>query len=441
MFFKSAVAVVALAAFVWWKMPPRVDIPAHLLGHAIMARPGMITPEVGKKLNDLMKEMADFPSNLNADTKTGFAGSREDIGEAEPISADGSCTNKLLVPNGAGTSCVLPQRVDVGKHFMTTGGPSASRENIDDMTARLSSFGRYMPDCLENYPIMKELFADEKFLAAAKAICPANQQVLDPFQFNFIIQVPGQTVALHLDAPVFWGATRRTVPQWLLTAMLFSGLFQERFVNQVQAVGYLHSWSPSRLPPGHSGDFIYYDVNDDGMKHPKGLVAQPLTGNLVDGSKTVHAAHIYRPKDKAPKVKKDRNPTLSYMGNEEWRLHQDIDGNIANYTSDDLRISLVYRARCFTSEEAKAHFNNLPPSEELSVEDILQILQNDMERRGILAPEKRARISKFNLAMLIMSVYIKYPYPAVESAWFPVNYCALPLIAPWTAPIINWICE
>lgn len=37
----------------------------------------------------------------------------------------------------------------------------------------------------------------------------------DPFQFNFILSVPGQTVALHLDAPYFLGATRFQVPQWL----------------------------------------------------------------------------------------------------------------------------------------------------------------------------------------------------------------------------------
>lgn len=52
--------------------------------------------------------------------------------------------------------------------------------------------------------------------------------------------MPGQTVAVHIDSPYFWGASRFTFPQWLLVAMVFSGLFADKFVHQVQVVGYLH---------------------------------------------------------------------------------------------------------------------------------------------------------------------------------------------------------
>ena len=47
------------------------------------------------------------------------------------------------------------------------------------------------------------------------------------------MQVPGQTVPLHIDGAYFWGATRFQMPQWLLAAMVFSGLFQDLFVDQV----------------------------------------------------------------------------------------------------------------------------------------------------------------------------------------------------------------
>jgi hypothetical protein len=47
------------------------------------------------------------------------------------------------------------------------------------------------------------------------------------------MQVPGQTVPLHVDGAYFWGATRFQMPQWLLAAMVFSGLFQDLFVDQV----------------------------------------------------------------------------------------------------------------------------------------------------------------------------------------------------------------
>ena len=73
--------------------------------------------------------------------------------------------------------------------------------------------------------------------------------------------MPGQTVALHLDAPYFWGADRFQFPQWLLASMVFSGLFQEQFIDQVQVVAYLHNWTdPGNLKAGR---FIYWnDAND-----------------------------------------------------------------------------------------------------------------------------------------------------------------------------------
>lgn len=57
---------------------------------------------------------------------------------------------------------------------------------------------------------------------------------------------------------------------------------------QVQVVGYLHNWVPSPSK-GSSGEFIYYNHNN-----ASGQTMQPLprSGNLVDGTKTVHAAQV-----------------------------------------------------------------------------------------------------------------------------------------------------
>lgn len=134
--------------------------------------------------------MKEFPSNVDADLKTGgFVARHEHIGEAEPIGEGGVCNHPFLVPNLDKTLCILPQRVDIGRHFVLTGGPDAIRENYNKMISRLTSFGRYMFDKVNEYPTVKALFASEKFQEAAKTICPADQQVLDPFQFNFIMQV------------------------------------------------------------------------------------------------------------------------------------------------------------------------------------------------------------------------------------------------------------
>jgi len=69
--------------------------------------------------------------------------------------------------------------------------------------------------------------------------------------------VPGQTVATHIDAVYFWGATRFQFPQWLLAAMVFSDMWQEQFVDQVQVVAYYHQWSPDNVKG--AGEFLYWD--------------------------------------------------------------------------------------------------------------------------------------------------------------------------------------
>ena len=56
------------------------------------------------------------------------------------------------------------------------------------LASRMQSFGRYIFD-IKDYPVMENLFYSEEFIRSAKKICPINKQVLDPFQFHFIIQV------------------------------------------------------------------------------------------------------------------------------------------------------------------------------------------------------------------------------------------------------------
>ena len=42
----------------------------------------------------------------------------ESIGEATPIGPNGTCVHPLTVPNNARTQCILPSRVDVGRHYL-----------------------------------------------------------------------------------------------------------------------------------------------------------------------------------------------------------------------------------------------------------------------------------------------------------------------------------
>lgn len=131
------------------------------------------------------------------------------------------------VPSHDGKICVLPGRIDVADHFIRTGGYEGLKESFEVSISRLQSFAEFIFD-MNRFPIIQELFRSEQFKKAAQSVCPNDQQYIDGFQMNYIIQVPGQTVAMHTDAPYFWGATRFLFPQWLLIAMTHSGLFKEK---------------------------------------------------------------------------------------------------------------------------------------------------------------------------------------------------------------------
>ena len=65
------------------------------------------------------------------------------------------------------------------------------------MLSRVTSFGQYNFLDGKNTvdadipPAVSALFKTVSFVNVAKEICPPDKQILDPFQFNFIINLPG----------------------------------------------------------------------------------------------------------------------------------------------------------------------------------------------------------------------------------------------------------
>lgn len=79
-----------------------------------------------------------------------------------------------------------------------SGGVDGLKEPYETMISRLLTFGFYVFD-LSTVPAAQDLFDDDHFRQLARDVCPKHKPHLDPFQFNFILQLPGQTVAAHLD--------------------------------------------------------------------------------------------------------------------------------------------------------------------------------------------------------------------------------------------------
>ena len=251
----------------------------------------------------------------------------------------------------------------------------------------------------------------------------------------------GQTVAAHIDGAYFWGATRFQFPQWLLAAMVYSGMWKDRFVDQVQIVAYYHDWSEKPEYSNEVGGRFYYWNQSDGKSFS--IPPTPLAGSAVDGSKTVHAASVYEPKIQAPYLNKDHKNILEFVEDETWLLRTSIGTpQERNYTykTSDLRMSVVYRARCFENKDRAELFQGQGGPDLLNLDDILKTFARDLTQRGKLSHEDDINdMPRLDLAMLIMKTYIQYPFSRIS--WFPFNFCALDRLVPASSTILSFICK
>ena len=74
-------------------------------------------------LMTLMRE-SHFVSTTAAYTPARY----EDIGEIEPVQADGTCRSSFMIPNHAKTHCIFPERLDVAGHQILSGGVDVLKE-------------------------------------------------------------------------------------------------------------------------------------------------------------------------------------------------------------------------------------------------------------------------------------------------------------------------
>ena len=237
------------------------SLPPHLLGHPVRYFPSLLSAHTRAELMNLTRALGELPGVTSAESS--YAMTHEHIGEGldHPINADGTCSHPFLAPSSNGRMCILPGRIDVGRHYISTGGYEGLKEQHAQLINRVQSFIKYIFTPME-HAVTARLFEDTGFLAAARSVCPPHKPVLDPFQTTLIAQVPGQTVPAHLDGVWYHGDSRFLVPQWLLATMAFSGLFADRLVDQVQLVAYFHEWQEAPGQGARGGSFVHWAAPD-----------------------------------------------------------------------------------------------------------------------------------------------------------------------------------
>jgi hypothetical protein len=242
----------------------------------------VFSPEALRSLQQLVESRGVFKTTV--DDQTSLV---EHIGEAVPVGHP-DCDHPLMVHGGKNHSlCLLPARVDVGRHHLMYGGRYGAKESYPRLVSRMLSFITYIFDHLDT-PVIRELFSSPKYVKLATEVCRGHS-VFDPFQLNLILVLPGQELPMHWDVPWFWGATRFTIPQWLLVVMEQSGLFADLSVPQIQGVSWLHN---SSALAGTGGEFFYYPNGVSGEQ----MAVQSLYNHaiIVDGCRVAHGTRRWR---------------------------------------------------------------------------------------------------------------------------------------------------
>eukprot|EP00164_Ancoracysta_twista_P007124 GFYU01010061.1.p1 GENE.GFYU01010061.1~~GFYU01010061.1.p1 ORF type:complete len:448 (-),score=113.95 GFYU01010061.1:78-1388(-) len=372
----------------------------------------------------------DFVSTVKADA----TGRHEHIGEAEPIQSDGSCSNSFLIPNQDKTLCIFPARFDVAHHHVMSGGIEAHRESFKKTVSRLIVFQKFFhsKDEATNIPQVAKLFQSEEYKKRAVQVCD-GKPILDPMQLSIILALPGQEVAMHYDAPWFFGADRFDFPVWLLVAMERSSLFEHLRIPQVQGVAYIHREKNVSVEKG--GFYFFPNGTTEGYVT---VPAQHNTALILNGAEVVHGTETFRPQEGHPPVVKNRLYAMRHTGNDIWELREgdswESGTTVRTYNTDELRLSFVWRQRCFADEAERQRFRD--KKNPLELEDVLKVFVDDLEKRGRLSAGHN--LTRFQLGRLITQEYIRYPFN--PDVYMPYNLCAIEALAPSLTALTQYFC-
>ena len=392
--------------------------------------------------NDEIEELKEYVFARQRFTtgKEAFADGVEHLGEGVPVAADGSCPSDELFATGHGM-CVVPGRLDIGRHYFMTGGLSGAKETFQKLISSVFSFYQVLPKSfIDTNPMMQKMFKKPEYLQAMNTLCAADGTkdfYFRPIQVNVVVVTPGQDLPLHYDNGWFWGANRFTMPDYLTVAMSTSGLFEDIKIRQAQSVVYLHG---SKEEPyfKHGADYQFWPNGPGGER--KTIRAKRGSAVIMDGGQIPHGggriAEDYKVKNHGSK---DFFHRLEHQGNDTWylivRRDEENDDIIDKLHTDDLRVSFVWRGLCFDNKEQADSYESYP---EIPLDNILDTFEEDLRKRGQIK-EGQPRPEPLEFALMLIDNYTKMPPRNIHNK-FIFNYCIISKKFPWMKPFLAPFC-
>lgn len=236
----------------------------------------------------------------------------------------------------------------------------------------------------------QDVFHNPRFVEAAREAFGAA--IVEPIALMTNLNAPAPGAPAHLDLPFFRGAHRREVPSWMLAPMGYSGLFQRWAIPVASAISWLSAGSDesfeywpggSDAPAKRAGGFNHAVVADNEyMYHrvgPLGPTAKHLPGNEIPFEAMLHRERA------------------------QWVIRCE-DLAVAAYDSEEMRISVLWKAYCFKSEaERDAHASN---ADCLTPRQVVDIFQGDLRRRGVRVDPPASLDGTDRWADAVMETYV-----------------------------------
>jgi hypothetical protein len=183
-----------------------------------------------------------------------------------------------------------------------------------------------------------ESLAPPELLAAARQLSGLDEVVVFRVQANAML--PGQGLGRHTDVPEFWGARRWTFPDWLLVAMLHSGLYDDVQVRVISAL----VWPIAT----NGGALRIFDRADCTL-----LAAFEPTPGLAVVSDTTRLPHevVTVPGEEIEAGDGDRIE----LGGDGWHLRRAAGGERL-LPHDQVRASVLVKLGCFADRSARERY-------------------------------------------------------------------------------------
>ena len=190
-----------------------------------------------------------------------------------------------------------------------------------------------------------------------------------------------------------------TFCNWFLCAMHLSGLFEPWRVKIATGITYL-------LGGEEGGAVLCYP---DGIDRPPPRYGAALNTTLVlDSDSIFHGVELVPGSDHGI-GQIDANTRLVPKGNGRWLLHCGAQGQletVAVYSNEEVRLSLSWKAYCFTDEAERSPRTD--SADTLTIEAILEMFVDELVVRGRLDGHDHA-LSEEELGMLIIDEFIRFP--------------------------------